>query len=142
MGEIGDGFDPNSGGEDAIRLSFCRASMIARVEGDGASQRVKDLLSAAAAVSAQCGFRPWTWRCHAAVAGVATKVGDTTTALAATRAARDALRDLLEAIGTPALQESFVMLPDPRLFLAWCERDSTVIAELPRGSSDLEVFLR
>ena len=93
-------------------------------------------------MAARSGLRPWVWRCHAAQAGAEALAGDDAAARAATRLALDGLRDLLEAIRTPALKESFVMLPDPRLFLLWCDHQVATRADLEPGSSDLEVFLR
>ena len=116
-------------------LQCCSASM------DGFAG-ARQGLATAAAIAAECGLRPWTWRCHAAHAGVEARLGDDAAARTATRAALDALRDLLAAIGAPALQESYVLLPDPRLFLAWCEHEDLAAIEIAPGSSDLEVFLR
>jgi tetratricopeptide (TPR) repeat protein len=133
--------DDGGGGELAVRRGFCRSAILASGGREDAI-RASDLLARTVTISATSGLRLWTWRCHAAMAGLAARVEDGARTLIATRAAREALRDLLEAIGTVALQESYVMLPDPRVFLAWCEHDASAREEIPLGTSDLEVFLR
>ena len=99
-------------------------------------------LAEAARRSARSHLAGWLWRCHAAASGLARSLGDGESALRSIHAARRGLLDLLDGIGPEAMRESYVMLPDARLFLAWCDGESLPSDELPAGSSDLEVFLR
>jgi len=120
-------------GDLAVRRVFVGAMLRRVQDADDLTAVTLGQLHDAAALASSSGLRLWAWRCYAALAGLASKAGDASQALAATQSARNALRDLLDAIKAPALQESYVMLPDPRLFLAWCERDVSAIEEsLPR----------
>jgi hypothetical protein len=74
------------------------------------------------------------------VAGLLLRSGNRDGALKALRLAQESLSELFEAIGTEALQECYALLPDPKFFLAWLDQDENAMQELPRGSSDLEVF--
>ncbi len=129
-------------GDLRVRREFLDAAFDIQCKGAAGAAPARQRLMQAATMAARSGLRPWVWRCHAAQAGVAAQAGDDAAARAATRLALDGLRDLLDAIGTPALQESFVLQPDPRLFLLWCEHEAATRADLAPGSSDLEVFLR
>ncbi len=129
-------------GELAVRNDFVHAAVEARMGFPQGTAAVERKLQDAVAMAARSGLRPWTWRCHAALAGLRVRAGEDAPALVSMRAAIDSLRELLDAIGSPALQESFVLLPDPRLFLAWCNRDERGVLESATASADLEVFLR
>ncbi|MBM3285787.1 MAG: tetratricopeptide repeat protein [Candidatus Eisenbacteria bacterium] len=130
------------GGDLGVIAGFARAA--ARTGSEGSADRSAGLrsLGEAGIRGTEIGLRPWTWKCHAAMAMVARAEGETAMAIAALRNAREALKDLLDAIGGTGLQESYILLPDPRLFLSWCEGDRETLSALCDGSSDLEVFLR
>lgn len=85
--------------------------------------------------------RPWLWLCHAAEAGIAHCLSDTKGERESLGAARLALRELLDAIGTVALQESYIVRPDPRTLLAWCDGEYSA-ASIRHGSSNLAIFCR
>ncbi len=129
-------------GELAVRNDFVHAAIETRLGFPQGTASVERRLQDAVAMATRSGLRPWTWRCHAALAGLRARAGDDAPALASMRAALASLRELLDAIGSPALQESFVLLPDPRLFLAWCDRDERGVPESATEMADLEVFLR
>ncbi len=133
--------DPTAGGEISVLRDFTRALAHAAAGGAEDARIAADLLGRAASASAQSGLRLWTWRCHAGRAGLLSRMGDGGGGLDAVRAAREGLIELLDAIAREPFQESYILTPDARLFLAWCEQDLSVGPELPGGSSDLEVFL-
>ncbi len=124
--------------ELALRFDFARAMQCCRES----AQAAGDLLAAATARATRAHLTGWLWRCHAADAGIARSAGDGDRVLRSIYAARRALLDLLDGIGPEAMRESYVMLCDSRLFLAWCDGDTGTREELPRGGSDLEVFLQ
>ncbi len=112
---------------------------------DGGEQKLAaaiELLERAAARSEQAQLRLWTWRCRAAQAGLHRQRGNSAMALRALREASDALGNLMMRIGSEVLRESYILRPDPRRFLAWCDGDAPAVGDQARGSSDLEVFLK
>jgi tetratricopeptide (TPR) repeat protein len=124
--------------ELALRFDFARAMQCCREN----AQAAGDLLAAATARATRAHLAGWLWRCHAADAGIARSAGDGDRVLRSIYAARRTLLDMLDGIGPEAMRESYVMLCDSRLFLAWCDGDTGTREELPRGGSDLEVFLQ
>jgi tetratricopeptide (TPR) repeat protein len=123
-----------------LALHFDFAQAMHQAIGD--PRAATDLLQAATERAARAHFTGWLWRCHAAASGVAKSLGDAERTLRSIQAARRALLDLLHGIGPDAMRESYVMLWDARLFLAWCDEETDTRKELPHGGSDLEVFLR
>lgn len=140
--------DPGSGlatpsADIVVRRLFVEAQAdVATASDRGVAAAAIDRLARAAIRAEEAKLRSWIWRCHAAEAGLRRRVGDGGGALQSLRSASAALNDLLESIGTEALRESFILRPDPRSFLAWCEGDPSLVSDLPPGSSDMEVFLR
>ena len=133
------------GGADlAVRGRFLDALLL-RLEDRGrpALDEAVRLLETAAEEAAVRSLRPWTWKCHAARVGLLGALGRRGESVTPLRLAEEALRELLEAIGSPALQESYVRLPDPRFFLHWLETETPEEGDLPASArSDLEVFFR
>ena len=124
--------------ELALRHAFASAMRL----GTGNPEEAARLIDEAAGRAARAHLKGWLWRCHAASAGIARSTGRSEDALQTIYAARRALLDLLNGIGPDAMRESYVMLCDTRLFLAWCDGEVGTLEDLPRGGSDLEVFLR
>jgi tetratricopeptide (TPR) repeat protein len=124
--------------EISIRHAFVRAMVVA----DREVETARGLLATAAEEAGHARLFSLRWRCHAAAAGLAHASGDAACELQAIFSGRQALLDMLDGVGPDAMRESYVMLPDPYLFLTWCDRKPELPQDVPPGSSDLEVFLR
>jgi hypothetical protein len=130
----------------SLELRVVHAFVQAMIEAASATDatKLKDArsrLREASRWSGSADLRPWTWRCQAAEAGLSARLADAGATAVATGKARDSLRDLLTAIGAEVLQESYIVLPDPQVFLAWCDQIGTE-SDRQRGRSYLEVFLQ
>lgn len=138
LAEVGETVRASTSVEIAIRHAFVQAMVMAIDDADTARR----LLTTAAEEAGRARLSSLGWRCHAAAAGIAHGLGDADCELQAIFSARAALLGVLDAVGSEAMRESYVMLPDPHLFLTWCDRSPELPPGVPPGSSDLEVFLR
>ncbi len=102
-------------------------------------ERALENLRAGREIVRESGRLPWLWKFHAALAMLSARLGDSGMAFESLLAARLSLFQLLEAIHNDAMKESYVLLPDPSVFLAWCDKDLSV-ETVPFGSSDLLMF--
>ncbi len=127
-------------GELSLILSFVGA-MILAAEGRFADQAALEKLTKAARIANESGLGSWPWRIHAANAALQQRAGDHYAVVDSILHARDALREHLDRVGSDPLRESFILLPEPRRFLAWCNGEALPAGSLPRAATDLEVFL-
>lgn len=132
----------SSRGETALIVGFTTACRMVREGSGGGARAARVLLSELLAVPENVSMLPWSWLVHAAVAALANHAGDRVGAVESTEHARTALTELIGRIDNAALQDSFILSPDPQAFLAWLDGDDLIWNRMQVGSSDLELFLR
>lgn len=127
--------------EHAVNRNFALAMLKIHRRGDGYDpEAASGLLKEAATCASDAELRGWAWRCHAAAAGVAERLDVRSDLVQSIRLAEEGLQELLEAIDNEVLQDSYLELPDTRLFLGWRRQDMESRSLVPAGSSDLEIF--